>query len=178
MRQLLTLVIAFHWTAAFALLAGLAALDAEAGSRAVLSYLGGSANLPGHTVGSTGLSLAFALVSTLFLWAFVTAAVDRDPSDGTTEDTARLAVISGSMVVAILALTSLADTSQAFFPALAAVFASLLCSLMAIASERRQRAPSEEEIVAAIRLMAAGAANRAMLSRLSGRAATIETGAA
>jgi hypothetical protein len=170
MRQFLTLVIAVHWSAAFALLAGLAALDAETGSRAVLTYLGGAAGLPADMVGSTGLSLAFALVATLFLWVFVAAAVDRDGSDHSTEEVARMAVISGSMVVALLALTSFADTSAAFFPALAAVFASLLCSLMAVVAERR-KALSEEEITAAIRLMAVGAANRAMLSRLSGRQA-------
>jgi hypothetical protein len=135
------------------------------------------ANQPADTIGSTGLSLAFALVSSLFLWAFVTAAADRDPSDGTTEEIARLAVISGSMVVALLALTSFVGTGNAFFPALAAVLASLLCSFMAIVAERR-RPLSEQEIADAIRLMAVGAANRAMLSRLSGRPATIVMGAA
>jgi hypothetical protein len=177
MRQFLTLVIAVHWTAAFALLAGLAALDAETGSRAVLTYLGGAAGLPADTIGSTGLSLAFALVATLFLWVFVAAALDRDRADHTTEEVTRMAVISGSLVVALIALTAFAGTTAAFFPGLAAVFAALLCSQMAIVSEHR-KALSEEQINAAIRLMAVGAANRAMLSRLSGRQLPVMTGAA
>lgn len=168
MRQFLTLVIAVHWSAAFALLAGLAALDAETGSRIALTYLGGAAGLPADTIGSTGLSLAFALVATLFLWVFVAAAVDRDSGDRSTEEVARMAVISGGVVVSMLALTSFAETTTVFFPALAAVFASLLCSLMAIVLERRKTL-NEDEIAAVIRLMAVGAANRAMLSRLSGR---------
>lgn len=177
MRQFLTLVIAIHWTAAFALLAGLAVLDAETGSRDVLTYLGGAAGLPADIISSTGLALAFALVATLFLWVFVAAAVEREGTDTSTEEVARMAVISGALVVALLALTSFAGTSAAFFPALTAVFASLLCSLMAIVHERR-KALEEEQISTAIRLMAVGAANRAMLSRLSGRQLSVMAGAA
>jgi hypothetical protein len=177
MRQFLTLVIAVHWTAAFALLAGLAALDAETGSRAVLTYLGGAAGLPADSIGSTGLSLAFALVATLFLWVFVAAVVDRNGADRTTEEVGRMAVISASLVVALLALTALAGTTGGFFPGLAAVFAALLCSQLVIVAEYR-KALDEEQINAAIRLMAVGAANRAMLSRLSGRQLPVTAGAA
>jgi hypothetical protein len=78
MRHSLTLLIAFHWMAVFALVAMVSTLDPEHGILAALSLLGVAPTPDAFLSGGGPLaagcfSFAFAVAGVLFLWTLATA---------------------------------------------------------------------------------------------------------
>lgn len=178
MRHLLTTILTFHWTAVFGLLAIGAMLDGDAGVASVLSMMGvGYAETAEHApVLSMLLSFGLAVVTVLFFWGLLTGAFARQPDDGETMEVLRLAFAGAALLLtAVVLLGALQDVSG-LFPVTAAHLAALLVSYLAICAERwaaaLSTAPGQEDIRAAARVMALGAAHSTMLARLSGRAGT------
>lgn len=179
MRQFLTLVIALSWAAAFALLSGMAAIDAETGTMLAPTLLGGAAGLPADMAGSVGLSLAFAAVSSLFLWAFAAAMLDARVAEGATAEIVGLAVLAAIVVVVMLGLTSVTGEARVSMPVFGAILVALVLSPALIVWRGREPGPaSDEQIRAALHSIAAEAAGRAMLSRRSGRPEPVAIGLA
>ncbi|MGD9913745.1 MAG: hypothetical protein AB7S80_06650 [Rhizobiaceae bacterium] len=179
MRQFLTLVIALSWAAAFALLSGMAAIDAETGTMLAPTLLGGAAGLPADMAGAAGLALAFAAVASLFLWAFAAAVLDTKLADRAAAEIVGVAVLAATVVVVMLGLTSATGEARVSLPACGAVLAALVLSRALIVWRGGEPAPaSDEQIRAALHSMAAEAAGRAMLSRRSGRPEPVAIGVA
>ncbi|MGE0499915.1 MAG: hypothetical protein AB7I79_11720 [Rhizobiaceae bacterium] len=166
MRRSLTIVVALHWTALFAALAVVAGLDAESGTRSVSLFLGAAAPLSADTAGSAGLSLAFALASALFLWLVATAALDGR-AGGETRDVASVAIVPGVFLIGLLTVTAAVEPMPGVYASLAAMFAALLFTHLVIGASSTGEAAGEGRLAA--RAMAAQAAHRAMLPRLTGR---------
>jgi hypothetical protein len=176
MRHFLSTFLAFHWAVAFALLAA-ACVSVGEGNAGALGLIGWTATgLPDGILGvptlAAVLALCFATVSVLFLWALLTTffGSDRD-SD---EQVIKTAFGGACCALTLVLVLGAVEAATGFFPVVAAVLAALLASYVAICAERLSASISdiadEDDIQAAARVMAAGAAHSSMLSRLSGRA--------
>jgi hypothetical protein len=178
MRHTLTIIIAFHWMAVFALLATVSTLDPENGIFAALSLLG-AAPTPDAVVSGGGLlasgflSFAFAVAGVLFLWTLATALFSDNSPHGDTERVARIAFGAGVGVFSLLLLCGASPPVPGLFPACAMAIAALLASYLAVFAERWSAtifaAPNDSDLSASVRVMAAGAAHSAMLGHISGR---------
>lgn len=171
MRQILTSVIAIFWMAAF----GVMAITAAAGGENGLANLFGMLGAPvAETAGHPTAAGLFALVAALFLWMFLTAFFGDHATSGAGEEVARMAVGLAMVVLAlVLVVGGLVERAQGVFIAVAVILAALAGSYLVVAAERLRSVlwtePESDDIRAAARLMAAGAAHNSMLDRLSGR---------
>jgi hypothetical protein len=179
MRHILTLLIAFHWMAVFALLAMVSALNPEHGILAALSFLGAAptpdAFFSGGGLLATGFfSFAFAVAGVLFLWTLATALFSEGFPYGDSERVARIAFSAAIGVFSLLLLCGVSPPIPGLFLTSAIAIAALLASYLAVFAERWAEtiltAPSDADLRAAARVMAAGAAHSAMLGHISGRA--------
>jgi hypothetical protein len=187
MRHILTILIAFHWMAVFALMAVVSTLHPEHGIFAALSLLG-AAPTPDATLSGGGplvagfFSFAFAVAGILFLWTLATAIFDAGFPYRDHEHVARLAFAGGIAVFSLLLAGAAVFSVPALFATGASVIAALLVSYVCVFAERLAASvfgtPSDADLRAAARLMAAGAAHGALLSRISGRAGGAMAGGA
>lgn len=178
MRRFLTFLLPFHWMVAFALLAvaaaggHLEALFAAVGAAPAESL---AANSIGQGV-STAFAIAFGLVATLFLWTLLTAIVGSD-EQGALEEVAGLAFGCAVALATITLLFSARFAIGGAHAACAFQIAALAASYAALIAERRSGQPvsatESEDVRAAARFMALGAAHSTMLSRLPGRSGGI-----
>jgi len=179
MRHILTLLVAFHWMAVFALLAIVSTLNPEHGILAALSFLGAAPTPDAYLSGGGPLvagffSFAFTVAGVLFLWTLATAFFSEGFPHGDAEGIARLAFGSGIGVFSFLLLGGALLSVSGLFVVSAIAVAALLASYLAVFAERWVVSilsmPNDSDLRAAARLMAAGAAHGALLSRISGRA--------
>jgi hypothetical protein len=178
MRHTLTLLIAFHWMVVFALLAMVSTLDPEHGILAALSLLGAAPTPDAFISGGGSLaagffSFAFAVASVTFLWTLATAFFSGNSPFGDSERVARLAFGTAVGVFSVLTLSAAAERSSSLFLSGSIAIAALLVSYLAVFAERWAvtilSAPSDSDLRAAARVMAAGAAHTALLGQISGR---------
>ncbi len=176
MPRVLTSFLTFHWAAAFALLAMACVMGGEGGAAHALAILGlaGSGLLdPALFPVSAFLPLASAVCAVLFFWAFVTS-MFSDPEEEGGGDVVRMAFASAALLISLLMICGSVNVLAGVYPAVAVHMAALLASYLTIQAERlsviMSASPSENDIRAAARIMALGAAHSSMLSRLSGRA--------
>lgn len=177
MRPLLTYLVPVYWMAAFALMASRAASQPSG----VELFVAGSADAifleSGSAVGqgiSTAFSIAFGVVATLFLWAFLTAVLGAGEYPGGYEEVASIAFGGATLLVTISLVVSAARGGAGVQGAGAFQLAALAASYVAVIAERRvlvnAPAPSEsDQVREAARHMALGAAHSSMLTRLVGR---------
>jgi hypothetical protein len=179
MRYILTMLIAFHWMAVFAMLAVASMVDPEQGILPALRFLGAipledSYYAGGGPLAAGFLALAFAVGSLLFLWTLLTVSLGDGVFGGETEAVARRAFGCGVGVLSVLLIGGGLLPVSGLFLTSAVALAALLVSYLAVYAERWAvsffSAPDDADLRAAVRVMAAGAAHSAMLSRLSGRA--------
>jgi hypothetical protein len=178
MRHYVTSFIAFHWAAAFSLLAMVCALGGEHGVASTLNMFGltltgaETAALKQPLVTGT-LSVLFGVVSVLFFWAFVATFFGETGSAGGGEDAVRIAFGSAAGVLSVMLIGGASQSIAGIFPMVAVQMAALLASYLAINAERWSSPfsdlPDDEDLRAAARVMALGAAHSSMLSRFSGR---------
>jgi len=176
MRLFLTYLLPFHWMAVFALLAVLAASGAG-GTGYVLEILGATVapdeNAGFGAVVSTVFATGFALVAVLFFWSLVTSAIGGDDFPGPVADVSSLAFGTAIGAMTTLFLVAAIHPVTGLFQAVAFQIAALAASYVAVHCERRASSLTVvvegEDVRAAARLMAAGAAHSSMLTRLSGR---------
>ena len=172
MPRALTTLLTFHWAAAFALLS-MACVMGGSGAAQALSMLGLAETglLEGDTSASL-LSLAAAVCAVLFFWAFVTSVVGDPEAEG--GDVVAIAFASAALLICLLMVCGSVTFVTGLYPAVAVHLAALLASYLAIQAERfaavMSATPSENDVRAAARIMALGAAHVSTLSRLSGRA--------
>jgi hypothetical protein len=174
MPRILTSFLTFHWAAAFALLSMVCIMGGNGAAQA-LGMLGlGENDLagPAGISASAFISLASALCSMLFFWAFATSVFSDNEVHGD-GDVLRLAFASAALLISFLMVCGSVNFVAGVYPIVATYLAALLASYLAIQAERLAAmmsvSPSGGDIRAAARLMALGAAHSAMLSRLSGR---------
>lgn len=181
MRHILTMLIAFHWMTVFAMLAIVSTVDPEHGIFAALRFLGAVPLPEAHEMGGGPLAAAFlafvfAVASALFLWMLLTVSLGEGLFGGETEAVARRAFGSGVGVLSLLLIGGGLLPVSGLFVTSAVALAALLVSYLAVYAERWAAsffaAPDHADLHAAVRVMAAGAAHSAMLTRLSGRADT------
>jgi hypothetical protein len=183
MRYILTMLIAFHWMTVFAMLAVVSTVEPEHGILAALRFLGAT---PLHDAYETGggplaaalLAFAFAMASVLFLWTLLTVALGDGFFGGQSEAVARRAFGCGVGVLSLLLIGGALLHVSGLFVTSGVALAALLASYLAVYAERWAvsffAAPGDSDLRAAVRVMAAGAAHSAMLTRLSGRT-SVET---
>ncbi len=163
MRPFLSYLVPVYWMAAFAIMA----------SQAVSHPAGlGEAGASGALALGTALSILLGLVATLFLWSFLTGVLDAEEGPGGYEEVASLAfgaavaVLIADLVVSWLGGTASGLHDNAF------ELTAVVASYAAVIFERRVfaglKAPEEDEVRAAARRMALGAAHSSMLVRLAG----------
>jgi hypothetical protein len=178
MRHLLGSFLTFHWAAAFALLAMACVFGNAAGAEAALDMLGitvqQGSGVAGESFATSGvLSVVFALVATLFLWAFLTLFLGDPVERGDPDEVTRMAFAAAAGVLSLVLVLGAVQADAGVFPVIAAVLAAITTSYLAIQAERWAAlltySPEEEDVQAIARSMAAGAAHGATLSRISGR---------
>ncbi len=177
MRHLLGSFLTFHWAAAFALLAMACVFGSAGGASNALDILGIA--LPDEnavTVGSSSsvfLSVTFALVAALFLWAFLTLFLCEPSDQGDPDAVTRVAFAAAAGVLSLMLVLGVMRADAGIFPVIAAVLAAITTSYLAIQAERWAAlliaSPEEQDPQAIARSMAIGAAHDAALSRISGR---------
>lgn len=172
MRRILTTVLTFYWTVAFAAMAGACVVDEKRGIAAAFHLLGSThASNPG---GMSGLVLAalfavaFSLASLLFLWSLITdvaeSYVGRDA-----DDVLRVALAFGGCVFAALLMTAAALAVSGIFAAVALHLTAMLTSYLAVRTEQVSRAIRDAEGGRLTsRLMAASAARQYSPMQLAG----------
>jgi hypothetical protein len=179
MRHILTPLIAFHWLAVFALLAMVSTLDPEHGILAALSLLGAAPTPDAFFSGGGPLaagffSFAFAVAGVLFLWTLATAFFSGSFPFGDTERVARLAFGTAVGIFSVLTLSGASERIPDLFLTGSIAIVTLLASYLAVFAERWAvtilSAPTDSDLRAAARVMAAGAAHTALLGQISGRA--------
>lgn len=178
MRHVLSSVLAFHWTAAFGLLAMVAVLSGEAGFAAVMTLLGAEVASGDTPLLSLMTAFGMMVAGVVFFWAFVTVTfssrteVDEGPA------VMQLAFAVASIMLTYLMLIAALYPVSGLFPAIGTAFAALLASYLASATERWLAEAADEQgkddARAAARIMALGAAHNSLLTRISGRSGVEE----
>jgi hypothetical protein len=178
MRHFLTSFLAFHWASVFAALAIACVVGGDGGVMSAFRLLDISIPQDGLALAGrlpeAGFAVAFAVVSVLFFWGFVTALFGRGATRDDCDDIFRLAFGAAAGVLSVTLLAGVLLGAPRPLSAIAAHFAALVASYAAIHIERWV---AYKSIVAAMndntgtisRLMALGAAHSSLLSRLSGR---------
>ena len=178
MRHILTLLITFYWMAVFASLAMVSTLNPEHGILAALTFLGAAPTPDAYLSGGGPLaagffSFAFAVACVLFLWTLATAFFGEGLVRGNAERVTRLAFGAGVGAFSLLLVGSVLFSIPGLFLTSAVAIAALLASYLSVFVERWLisifAGPTESDLRAAARVVVAGAAHAALLSRISGR---------
>jgi hypothetical protein len=181
MRYILTMLIAFHWMTVFAMLAVVSTVEPEHGILSALHFLGATPLPEAHEAGggplaAALLALAFGVASLLFLWTLLTVALGDGSFGSQAEQVARRAFGCGVGALSLLLLGGTMFPVSGLFVTSSVALAALLASYLAVYAECWAvsffAAPDDADLRAAVRVMAAGAAHSAMLTRLSGRTPT------
>jgi hypothetical protein len=172
MPRVLTSFLTFHWAAAFALLSMACVMGGNGGAAQALGMLGlAEGDLLAHASATPLLSLASAVCAMLFFWAFAASVLGDPAAEG--GEVAGMAFASAALLISLLMICGSVNVVAGLYPAVAVHLAALLASYLAIQAERLaaviSASPGENDIRAAARIMALGAAHVSMLSRLSGR---------
>src|SRR5262245_44917886 len=133
MRHILTILIAFHWTMIFALLAVVSTLHPERGIFAALSFLGVAPTPDAYPSGGGPLvagffAFAFAVAGVLFLWALATVSFGEVFPYRDREGVIRLAFGAGIGAFSLLLLGGMLYPVSGLFLTGAAAMAALLAS--------------------------------------------------
>ncbi|MEQ1952635.1 hypothetical protein [Mesorhizobium sp. CN2-181] len=169
MPRLLTLFLVLHWAVLFSLLAGLAVFGGDGGG---LTFLGIDMSgqdifLASVPVMKATVSFGFAICSVLFWWAFVTFFVS--PGNRVAGDEVlRMAFSTASGLMTLMLVVGTIKATAGLFPAMAAHFAALIASYVAIRAERQldpHQAVDGGEARLAARVKAIDASRTARLSR-------------
>lgn len=176
MRLGFSSILALHWTVAFAALAYGTVFGVGGGVGALLDTMGvRPIEQSGDGVAvllSVALAGNFLFAALLFGWSCITGILPRFDGDDQT-DIARMAYAAGVSSMTILLIGGLLGPSQNLYPAVAIQLAALGASYLAGVAERIMASltsePEANDVRAAARLMALGAAHGAMLSRIAGR---------
>lgn len=172
MSRVLRLSLVAHWAVMFSLLTVLAIVDRQAlNGLAVfgVDFSSGDYLVAAVPVLATGIALAFAICATLFWWAFVTLfATSEDWPSG---DVTRIAFSAAFCLMTLLLLIGAVRAAAGLFPAMAAYFAALSASYLAIRMEQQAAtsggATDEDPFRLAARAKAIGASRMVALSRLT-----------
>ena len=141
MRHILTMLIAFHWMAVFAMLAIVSTVDPEHGMLAALRFLGAvplpdASDLGGGPLAAAFLAVAFAVASVLFLWTLLTDRLGDGMFGSETEAVARRAFGCGIGVLSLLLIGGACCRCPGLFVTSAVALAALLASYLAVYAER------------------------------------------
>lgn len=162
MGRILTALLAFHWTAAFAF---------AAARRLAVEQTGWPWPVSFADLGMLAIAAAYGLAAILFLWTLIGAFVVRDDT-GDMADAGRLA-LAGAVAALTLDMIAqgIAPVSRAAMP-YAAQLAALTGTYLVMQADRRlaRQEPQantrrRDTVNATARLMALGAAHRTMLDR-------------
>ena len=141
MRHFLTMLIAFHWMAVFAILAAVSTLESEHGMLGALRFLGAVPLSDAHSSGGGPavagfLSFTFAVASLLFLWTLLTALWGDGMFGGQAEEVARRAFGSGIGLFSLLLIGGAVLPVSGLFLTSAVAVTALLASYLATSAER------------------------------------------
>ena len=185
MRLGFTSILALHWAVVFAALAygSIANVDGSLGG--LLDALGIApvhVSAPGSVVLLAVLlagNLAFAAM--LFVWSFLAGLFPQLSADSGSIEPSHIAYCAAVSSMTMLLIICLARGGSVPYVALAVQLAALGASYLVSFAERLNStlmtAPEANDVKAAARLMALGAAHGAMLSRIAGRDFTAPDGA-
>lgn len=170
MTRILTLFLVLHWAVVFSLLAALAVFSGGDNLDS-LSFFGINMSGQDLVVASVPLlkavvTFGFAICAVLFWWALVALFFQtQDTSAG--EEVMRMAFAAASGLMTIALLVGAIKASPGLFPAMAAHFAALLASYVAIRVERQVGAEeaTREEVRHAAHIKAVDASQTARLKR-------------
>ncbi|MDQ6438135.1 hypothetical protein RB623_29125 [Mesorhizobium sp. LHD-90] len=173
MPRILTLFLVLHWAVLFSLLAGLAVFGGK-GSPDSLTFFGIDMSGAEIVVVSVplmkaALSFGFAICSVLFWWAFVTFFVSSE-NRGAADEVLRMAFAAASGLMTMMLLVGMVKATPGLLPAMAAHFAALIASYVAIRSEQRlepekAQVLTQEQTRLAARVRAIDASKTVRLSR-------------
>lgn len=177
MRPFLTFALPFHWMVVFLLLAMSAASGGDGQLAAFdLLRLAAPAGIAGSAFdefASAVLATGFGVVAALFLWLLFAAGLGETEYPGPVDELSGLAFGGAALTMTALILAAAVGAVEVVSPAIAFYIAALCASYAAVQSERRALAlhvvVESDDVRAAARFMAAGAAHTSMLPRLIGR---------
>jgi hypothetical protein len=171
MSRILTLFLILHWAAVFSLLAALAVFGGDGGADGFSFFgvpmsAGGDVYIASVPVLRAAVTLGFAFCAVLFWWAFVTLFVSSDGQAG--DEVLRMAFAAASGLMTLMLVVGAVKAPAGLFAAMAAHFAALIASYLAIRGEQQlgeQVDKSEDELRLAARVRAIDASQTARLSR-------------
>jgi hypothetical protein len=176
MRKSFSSAVAIFWAVLFGAVTYGLIVDFQASAQSTVAVLGATIALPGP--GATMfaafvLAVCFALASVLFFWGFMLAFLGAAVEEREQADILASAhAVAAVGVVMVLAATIILPGQPAFGPlvlqigSLAASF--LACQMQTMVSSQTDSMETDE-VVAAAKFMASGAAHNTMLSRITGR---------
>ena len=177
MRLGFSSILALHWTVAFAALAYGTVFGVGGGVGALLDTMGvRPIEQAGDGIAvllSVALAGNFVFAALLFAWSCFTGIFPHLDVEGDQIDISRMAYGAGVSSMTILLIAGLLVPAENLYPAVAIQLAALAASYLACIAERLMASltsePEANDVRAAARLMALGAAHGAMLSRIAGR---------
>lgn len=176
MPRLIALFVAAYWMAFFCLLALAALGEVEGDGLLVLGPRDAGSEAAGLAAGSPFsmvLAVALLVVAALFLWTLVTTILQRGDPRGEGDDVFGIAFAAAAAMMAVLLLAGTLEGVDGIFASASLQLLALLVSYVAIEAERRRMAHRDHDEMtqteATARVMALGAAQDSLLSRLSGR---------
>lgn len=172
MSRILTLFLILHWAAVFSLLAALAVFGGDGGADSFSFFgvpmsAGGDVYVASVPVLRAAVTLGFAFCAVLFWWAFVTLFVSGEGQPAG-DEVLRMAFATASGLMTLMLLVGALKAPAGLFSAMAAHFAALIASYLAIRGEQQlgeQAGKSEDELRLAARVRAIDASQTARLSR-------------
>lgn len=174
MRRFLFRVLALHWTAVFATLAVLCAINPRGGIGVPLRFLGVEAAAldESGTEASTFFAVSFLFVAVLFLWVLIESLLGLDGKGSRGQGAARNAFAGAALAFTLLLGAAALEPAAGSFVTIECLLAAVLASYVAVGIE--EAVPGEEHGPpgagsGTARRMALGAAHASLLSALSGR---------
>lgn len=185
MRLGFTTILALHWAIVFATLAFGTLVGVGGGLGAQLAMMGVQpiADAPQGPMALLSVLAAggFVFTALLFAWACASGVFPKVGGENDQVDLSRMAYGAAISSMSIVVVSGLVGAAQNIFPAIAVQVAALSACYLATYVERLNAAltavPEADDVRAAARLMALGAAHGAMLSRIAGRDARSPGGA-
>ena len=171
MSRILTLFLILHWAAVFSLLAALAVFGGDGADGfsffGVPMSAGGDIYVASVPVLRAAATLGLAVCAVLFWWSFVTMFVGGE-GQSAADEVLRVAFAAASGLMTLMLVAGAIKAPSGLFAAMAAHFAALIASYLAIRAEQQlgeQAGKSEEELRLAARVRAIDASQTARLSR-------------
>ncbi len=171
MSRILTLFLILHWAAVFSLLAALAVFGGDGADSfsffGVPMSAGGDVYVASVPVLRAAVALGFAFCAVLFWWAFVTLFVSGEGQPAG-EEVLRMAFAAACGLMTLMLVVGAIKAPAGLFSAMAAHFAALIASYLAIRGEQQlgeQASKGEDELKLAARVRAIDASQTARLSR-------------